>query len=729
VTAQRREQSLQDVPVSVTAIDGDRIREGGIMNIADVAVETPNFTMTQFNIGEPQYFLRGIGNTNDSAGSDPAVGVFVDDVYIGRTGGTSTDLFDIERIEVIRGPHGTLFGKNVVGGAVSIYTQRPTEEFESRLGLTVGNFEQYMIRGLINGRMTDKLSGKFSFSRHSRDGYVDNVTDDMDYHDADNNSVRGQLLYTPTDNIDILFGLDYSRDDVAGNCRNVNNLELNDPLGLAVFYYPVIEETTGGDIRKCASSAPAGQSREVGGALLRIDWSFERSTLTSITAYRESDYKWTEDLAGMPWGATPFNLIDQAEEDANQWSQEFRLTSAGGESFDWLLGAFFMKENVDRAENFTGAFHFPLAAQGFVLLNGDVTWAQDNTTKSYALFGKLDWHINDNFTWSVGGRWAKDKKSISQAMINNEDPAFDVGLLTFMGHPDPAVVLGIPANGPGGLIGYIVSGSRAALNFPYTAQASESWDKFLPSTDLSWRFHDDHLLYFSYSKGYKSGAFQSQTTSAEAAVTPLDPEVADNYEVGIKSEFLENRLRVNASVFKMNYDDLQVFQLVGSLLVGGNAQATSKGVEIDAAWLITEDWILGGNYGYLNAKYDTYILGQTDLSGNRLPKAPKSTWSLNTTYTAHLSGGSSMDFHAVYAHTGSFYYATNNHPASHEDSYGLLDASITWRSQGDRWMVTLWGRNLTDEEYRTHMIVSNIAGSVDLWNLPRTYGATVTYNF
>ncbi len=165
VSVQRRTQSLQEVPISVTAISGDRIREGGIMNIADVALETPNFTFTQFNVGEPQYYIRGIGNTNDSAGSDPAVATFIDDVYIGRTGGTSTDLFDLDRVEVIRGPHGTLFGKNVVGGAISIYTNKPSPEFESRLGLTVGNYDQYMLRGLINGRMTDNLSGKFSFSK------------------------------------------------------------------------------------------------------------------------------------------------------------------------------------------------------------------------------------------------------------------------------------------------------------------------------------------------------------------------------------------------------------------------------------------------------------------------------------------------------------------------------------------------------------------------------------
>jgi iron complex outermembrane receptor protein len=729
VTAQRREQSLQEVPVSVTAISGDRVQEGGIMNIADVAVETPNFTMTQFNIGEPQYYLRGIGNSNDSAGSDPAVGVFIDDVYIGRTGGTSTDLFDIERIEVVRGPHGTLFGKNVVGGAVSIYTQRPTPEFESRLGVTVGNYNQVMVRGLVNGRMTDNLSGKFSFSTNTRDGYVDNVTDGLEYHDVDNKSARAQMLWTPRDDLDVLFGVDYSKDDQAGNCRNVNNLDLNDPLGLAVFYPPVIAATTGGDIRKCASSAGAGQSREVSGALLRADWGLDAATFTSITAYREADYSWTEDLAGMPLGSTPFNLIDQAMEDSNQFSQEFRLTSNGGERFDWLLGAFYMKEDVDRAEQFIGSFHFPLAGQGFVLLNGDVTWGQLNTTKSYALFGKLDWHLTDSITWSFGGRWAKDKKSVNQSMINNEDPAFDIAVLTALGHPNPVVVLGIPANGPADLIGYLVTGNPAVLKTPFRVQASDSWNEFLPSMDISWRVSDDHLLYFSYSEGYKSGAFQSQTTTPQAAVTPLEPERAKNYEVGIKSEFLGNRLRVNASVFQMDYTDLQVFQLVGSLLVGGNAEATSKGVELDATWLVAENWVVGGNYGYLDAEYDIYILGTSDLSGNRLPRAPEHTWSLNSTYTFDLSGGSKVDLSAVYAYTDDFYFAPSNQASSFESGYGLLDARVTWRSQGDRWNVSLWGRNLTDEEYRTHMIISNIAGSVDLWNLPRTYGATVTYNF
>lgn len=730
VTAQRRAQSLQEVPISVTAIDGERIKEGGIMTVSDIALETPNFTFTQFNVGEPQYYLRGIGNTNDSAGADPAVATFIDDVYIGRTGGTSTDLFDLERVEVVRGPHGTLFGKNVVGGAISLYTRKPSQEFDSSFGVTVGNFNQYMVRGLVNGRMTDNLAGKFSFSKQKRDGYVDNVIDGLEYHDADNTSLRGQVLYAPNDDVEVLFGLDYSKDDLTGNCRNVNNLYDNDPLGVAAaFYEPVIAATTGGDIRKCASSAPAGQRREVNGGLLRVDWNLDAATFTSISAYRQADYKWSEDLAGLPWGVTTFNLIDQAEEDSSQFSQEFRLTSSGGETFDWLVGAFYMNEDVERAENFIGAFGPPIAAQGFFLLDGDIVYGQDNTTKSYALFAKLDWHIGDALTLSVGGRYAKDEKSIRQNLINQENPARDVGFLTVIGHPDPQVVLGIPANGPAGLIGYLTTGNAGLLSVPFSVRANDSWSEFLPSADINWRFNDNNMVYFSYAEGYKSGAFQSQTPFPEQAVVPLEPENVKNYEVGIKSELAGNRLRVNASLFRMDYTNLQVFQLVGSLLVGGNAEATSQGLELDVTALLTENWSLGAAYGYLDAEYDVYLLGAADLSGNRLPRSSEHSGSVNTTYTFGLSGGAALDLSAVYSAQSDFYFDPANSASQLEDGFGLLDASVTWRSAGNRWVVSAWGRNLTDEEYRTHSIVSNIAGSVDLWNLPRTYGVTLTWNY
>jgi len=730
VTAQKREQSLQDVPLSVTAISGEDIVEGGITSFLDVAMETPNFTMTVYNIGEPQYFIRGIGTTLDSAGADPAVATFIDEVYIGRAGGSSMDLYDLERVEVLRGPQGTLFGKNVVGGAISIHTSKPSDEFTSKIGLTVGNYDAISVRGLISGSISDTVNGSFSFSKRGRDGYVENVVDGKDYHDEDNISLRGQLAFAPSDAAEIRLIVDWSEDDHAGNCRNVNNLSLNDPLGLAAVYPPVIDSTTGGDIRKCASSLGAHQKREIGGLTARIDWDLTNSTLTSITAYRETDYSWSEDLAAMPLGATPFNLIDAAVEDSDQISQELRLTSTGDGSVDWLVGAFFMEENVERAENFVGSFGPPIAAAGFVLLDGDIIYAQENKTTSTALYGQVDWHISDSFSWSIGGRYANDDKKITQALINLEDPAFDSAVLSAMlGFPIDLVILGIPANGPGELFAFVATGDPSVLNVPYTANASDDWSEFVPSTSFSWRFGDNNLVYFAASKGYKSGAYVAQRTTPETAVIPLEPEFATNFEIGLKTQFADDRVRLNASVFTIDYTDLQVFRLVGSLLVGASADATSSGLELDMTALLTDNWVVKASYGYLDAEYDKFISGSDDFKGNTLPRSADSSFSINSNYTFNLNGGSTIDFGLNYTQKGDYFIEVSNSPASKEDGFGLLNASLAWASADGSWEAVAWGKNLTDEEFRTHSIISNIAGTVDLWNTPATYGLTVNYSF
>jgi iron complex outermembrane recepter protein len=742
VTAQKRAESLQDVPVSVSAISGDLIKEGGITGIGDVAVQTPNFTMTQFNIGEPQYYIRGIGNSADSAGSDPAVATFVDEVYVGRAGGGSSDLFDLDRIEILRGPQGTLFGKNVVGGAISYHTARPTQEFEGKVGVTVGNYDLTVLQGLVSGPLTDGLAGKLVFSKRDRDeGYVENVLDGEEYQDEDNLSVRGQLLWDATDDVQVLIGADYSEDDQAGNCRNVGSLTLNDPLGLAAVYVPVVAATTGNDIRKCASPAKAFQEREVKGLMARVDWDMGFATFTSLTAYRDMEYEHLEDLAGLPAGITPFNLIDTVDEESDQVSQEFRLSSTGDGSLEWLVGAFYMQENVDRAESFIGGFGFPLSSTpGVPLLDGDITFLQDAETTSYAAFGQLSWQFSDQWSLTVGARYSYDEKEITQGLANNEDPAFDTALIAgalgvpnavveAVFAPQDAVVLGIPANGFGSLGAFFGSGDPSVFSFPYSVDADDDWSEVTTSASLNWTYSDDGLLYLSFSEGYKSGAFAGQAAFPEAAIVPLEPELATNYEVGIKSEFLDNRLRINASAFYTDYEDLQVFQLVGSLLVSGNAEATSEGIELEVTGLLTDNWTVVANYAYLDAEYDEYILGSNDFAGNSLPRAAEDSYFLRSSYVVPMNSGAELDLVVSYAYTGDFYFAPSAQASSFEEGYGLLDASVNWRSASGAWDITAWGKNLDDEEYRLHMIIGNVAGSVDVWGPPRTYGLTVNYAF
>jgi iron complex outermembrane receptor protein len=740
VTAQKREQSLMDVPVSVTAISGDSVVEGDITHMEDVAAQTPNFTKLQFNIGEPQYSIRGISSSLDSAASDPAVASFVDEVYMGRTGGSSTDLFDIERIEVLRGPQGTIFGKNVVGGAISTHTRKPVDEFEASVSGTVGNEDLTVLQGMVNVPLGDTAAGRLVFSKRDRDGYIKNVLDGKDYQEQDNLSIRGSLRFDPTDDLTVLWTADYSDDDVLGNCRNVNNLTLNDPAGISFTYPPVIEATTGGDWDKCASSVEAFQEREVKGTLVRIDWHLENMTFTSLTAYREMEYEHLEDLAAMPIGETSFNLVDTVQEESEQISQEFRLASDGNENFNWLLGAFYMKEEVDRAEQFIGTLGPPLAPGPASLLDGHLNFTQDAETTSWAVFAQVDYAFNEAWSLTLGGRYSYDEKEIVQGMLNLEDPARDTAILAgaldvppavieAVFAPEEAVVLGIPGNGFGNLGAFVATGDTGVLNFPYSAADDDDWSETTLSASVNWNYSDEGLLYFTFSEGYKSGSYNSSSNNQTDATLALDPETATNYELGWKTQFLDNRIRFNASVFSMDYDDLQVYRLVGSLLVGANAQATSEGVELELTALATENWTISGNYSYLDAEYDTFTAGEDDLGGNSLTRAPENTVFIRSSYVTQFSGGSEIDWVVSYNYVDEYFFDPENHPSVAQPSHELWNASATWYSADQNWVVSLWGKNLADEEYIVHTIRSNVAGTVDVWAPPRTYGLTANYKF
>jgi len=340
VTAERRSESLQDVPMSVTVFSGDQVSDGGISSLADIALQTPNLNLTTFNIAEPQVFLRGIGTTNDSAASDPAVAVFVDDVYLGRPGGASTDLYDLERIEVLRGPQGTLYGKNVAGGAINIFSKRPQQEFEARAGITAGNEGLIKLNAYVNGPISDTLAGKFTVSKHDRDGYSKNVTTGQDLEDVDSISTRGQLLFTPSDKVDVLLGFDYTDIDSNGENRFVDGLDTPALSGLAsIPAFIAIGKASGAGLDERESSHDTIQhsEKEVLGFLARVDVDLDWSVFTSITAYRESDTSWLQSLTPTQGEAPVFGgrvpglseVIDGANEEADQLSQEFRLTVEG----------------------------------------------------------------------------------------------------------------------------------------------------------------------------------------------------------------------------------------------------------------------------------------------------------------------------------------------------------------------------------------------------------------
>jgi iron complex outermembrane receptor protein len=686
VTAERRAQDAQDVPIALTIIGGSEISPAGISSISDVALKTPNLTFTQFNIGEPQLFLRGLGTTIDSAGADPTVSVFIDDVYVGRSAGATSDLYDLERIEVLRGPQGTLYGRNVTGGAISIVTKRPSEEFEAKLGVTVGNYGLTVLRGLVDGPIGDNLAGNLSFSKRDRDGYAYSNRSGQELDDADNFSLRGKLLWDISDNTELLLGFDYSTDDNNGQCRNLTKLD--NPAGdhnAGGRFVPVLKQikadTNSEDPRTCAMTIEQYAERDVFGLSARLQMEFTNDlSLTSITAYRELEYSWLQELGGLDSPPNLLSVEDNEGDDADQISQEFRLTKDGDRLF-WVAGAYYFKENVDRFAN-VPIFFGPGSpvAPGALL---DRSWLQSATNTSMALFGQVVWSMTDALALTLGGRHTWDEKEMDNA--------------------------------------YYSSPGNEVYNFK---GLEESWDEFTPRVTVDWQVTDDHMLFATWSKGYKSGVFISQNTTAALAETPLEPEEATNMEIGAKTRWFDNRLQFNLVYFDLENENQQLFRLENFTLVSENFGTESSGIELDFIAALGKNLTLSGMYASLDAEI---VGGQ--FAGNVAPRSPDYKYSVALNYNAALGNGGILDFDASVSYSDNWYMEATNQGVSYMDDYSIVDASVRYTSSGGNWEVTLWGKNLSDELVTSHSIVSSFGGSVELFAPPRTYGVTANYFF
>lgn len=682
VTAERRAQRAQDVPLALTTFSGDQIQPGAVADLKDIALKTPNFTLNQYNIAEPQLYLRGIGSTLDSAASDPTVSVFVDEVYIARPGASSFDLYDLDRIEVLRGPQGTLYGRNVTGGAVSVYTKAPAEQYEAKFGVTVGNYDLSVLRGYVSGPVSDTVRGKISFSRTDRDGYSRNIDNGQELDDAHNFSTRGQLLVDLSDQTRLTLGADLSRDRTNGDCRHITYFDKGDQAFNGAFNGVTIaalaqEGITGP--RECGQKWVQFANRDTWGVNARLVHDMGWATLTSITGYRRNDFEWKQELTGMDVPPGPLSVADNEGEKSWQLTQELRL-SGERERLDWVVGAFGFREDVDRFAKVPQRF----SATSPILPNvlRDRHWTQAAKATSVAAFGQATWEFVPNLSLTVGGRYTYDKKEIDQWFWQSGVVVYDLKDL------------------------------------------EKSWKRFTGRASLDWKITDDVMAYFTFSQGYKSGVFISQSIVPNPAATPLEPEKAENYEVGIRTEFLDNRVRVNVTAFDLNVRDLQLFRLVGFDLRSENTDAKVQGLEADIAVAPARGLTLGASLSVMDPKYS----GGT-FDGNRLARAQKTRLVLDGSYEYTMSNGAGLVFGASYTRSGRYFMESTNVDVSSVPVAELFDASIKYVGGSDRWDVTVWGRNLTDELIIRHSIVGAVGGSVQLYQPPRTFGATLNLRF
>ncbi len=680
VTAQKREQGLQDVPIAVEAFSAEQIDNLAADDIGDLGTFTANVDIGK-GTNQPRYRIRGIGTDDFGIGADPAVGVYLDGVYIGRSGGSKVAFNDIARVEILNGPQGTLFGRNAAAGAIQYVTNKPENETAGWVRGTLGNYDRRQLEGIVNLPLADDLYFRAGILWNEREGWVDNLFNGEDLARENNHSINAQLRWLPTDRLDMILRLEY--DEVDQDSR---------PASSAVFG----PRDNGPGFDKVESDDRLEEKRYLFGSSLHVTYDLSAATLTSITSWRSYNTRNPEEKDGSAELLYRFN--DLNDEDNKQFGQEFRLDGEYGERLRWTTGVNYHYEHAKQQSGITlspesldkliaereigvpysvltpgqpldiafSAIPDPYDRRAFTsgveALNSGVDFSEnifiDGKYKSYAAFADVTYDILDNLSLSAGLRYTEDEKQFGRYVEFNEY-ALAFGFTTetrvdAAGNYDP----------------------NGELDF---LESEESWSEITPRLVLDWRVTDDVLLYASYSEGYKAGGFNS---AGEILAPAFDPEEVTNYELGLKSTWLDNRLRVNAALFSYEYDNLQQLEFIqaeclpnastGAYLFE-TSDVEGDGFELSLNWLPIPSLELFFNTGILDAEYarrdERRVVDGAceviDRAGETFAESPDLNFSVGGTYSLNLDSGAEVTFSAAYNYTegserNSCVYVVNN---------------------------------------------------------------------
>ncbi len=726
VTAQHREENIQSVPVSVTALGSEIIEKADIFDAGSIAQYTPGLAYAEFAPGQANISMRGIGSADDGAGLDNSVALFLDGVYIGRGAAINFDMFDLERVEVLRGPQGTLFGRNAIGGAISVVTSKPSQEFAAKVGATVGNEGILRYRGLISGPIGDNVSGKISATHREHDGYVRNLVLNKDQQDENQSSVRAQLLWE-RDSSSWLLSADFMDDDREdmGRTPVVDNAPLQ----------AILAQNGITDARQNAASADGFSKREASGISLTGEFEFEKGVLTSITAVRQAETDWEMLSVGAPLGGLglPFDeVVDDIVEDIDTFSQEFRWTSTLGDKFEYTAGLFFFTEDTNRVEIFritqAGSFDdmaspFRITDVGSQAIIGNEYARTANETTSYAAYAHGTYQFSDQWQLTFGGRFTNDEKDYNAESVN----------CALVAANDPSVIGTKWENfGPCGGVG----GSLAIIAEVFEVFPSDSWSDFSPKVAIQYTPNDDVMYFGSISRGFKSGGFAGSQGVESSASLPVDQETATNFEIGLKGDFVENTVRMNATLFYTDYEDLQVVRFgpvansaFGTFVTTNVGSADIMGAELEFQWFMGENFSIDGYYAYLDTETQDLVFevaaGTVDASGKTLTRAPENSANISAVYNLPTEYGE-FDFRFTFSHTDEQRTDFVDDRIIQDDS-DLFDARVGWTAPSQKWDIAVWAKNLTDEDYIAHMYVIG-PGGIGVWGPPRTVGVNFNYH-
>jgi iron complex outermembrane receptor protein len=717
VTARKRSESIQAVPVSVTALSAAELRNSSLRDLRDLQGFSPNLIVDKVTAlpGGAAISIRGVSYQEIDKSLDPGIGVLLDGVYLGTNSGQILENFDLERVEILRGPQGTLFGKNTIGGAINIFRTAPTRELGGKVQGTLGEDGRQDIRGLLNLPLTERGGLKLFGSKLESDGYIKNFNLNDDVGGQDYESLGTTVAYDLTDDFNAQFTYERVEDESdVGAWANINRFfdefpystgNTEAPADLAGLF-PLLGTGSQAGFRQFDDESDEDNNSQNGRNTgdvsndyynLTFNWRLGDWALSAITGYIDRNEK-----TRLEYDANRFEFLTVlSETDYEQFSQEIRVNGSIGD-VELTTGVYYWDSQYSTDSLTEDLFTYDLGDGFTPLPPGSVgTISQDGDTESWAAFASADWALSDQLTLNLGLRYTYEEKSLEP-----------VGQSFFDGSGNPIVI-------------------------GESTRVDDDWDEWSPRVGVQYQWSDDLMTYASYAAGFKSGGFFGRIVQVQR-VPSYDPEEVDTYEIGAKSEWWDSRVRVNGAVFYSEYNDKQeeiiVPDATGNVdtAVLNASDAQLFGAELETTALLYDGLTLSAQIGYLDAEYDEFlvegIIGvPEDASDLEMRNAPEWTFGANLNYVHSLFDHSEMAYNVNYRWRDDYMTIFNNDPLGRVDAAGFWDANIdyTW---DETITVSVYGRNLGDERYRRVVLIEPIS-AFGQWNEPRNYGVTVTYQF
>ncbi|NIB40337.1 TonB-dependent receptor [Pseudomaricurvus alkylphenolicus] len=679
VTARRKSaaEELQDVPVAVSALSSEQLEAAFVEDLTEVGAMAPNVALDPVGTvpGAASFFIRGMGVNSSVISDDPAVGVFVDGMYLGIPYGTLTDTFDLESVEVLRGPQGTLFGKNVTGGAVLLRSKRPTGEYGFKVKAAIGDYDRRDLSIAAEAPLIeDKLAAKIAILSKDHSGYFDNDATGNEVGDEKSLVIRPSATWTPTDDFTLNLIAEIGDQTLDGAPAN----STIDKTGSAQVS---VEED-----QMLPHDFAAESDIEWKQVIAEGVWDLEQGSITTTLAWRDFEQSMGADIDGTDQPV--FHFSDHSGATQDQLSFELVYAASINERLDITSGFYYFDQDVDYRES-------------RIIFGGAVLQAANGKLEHSAMgaFIQGDYRLSDEWSLTLGGRYTREDKDALIASLGECN--FEVTECTYSQNPD------------------------------------ESWTSFTPKVGLQWRLAEEAQLYYSWTKGFRSGGFNLRNGSPTTPAGPYDQEEVQAQELGLKWDFLDGNGRLNVALYRNEFSDLQrtVLDQEARQTILNAADAVIQGGEVDFTWLLTEQLVLIASVGYTQAEYDSFEGLDVNGDGSADPeiakdldlvRVPEWNRSLSLTYDLPLGDAGLLTFRSAYQFTDE--RAGNEINSFTLDQYEVYNASVTYTSPDDSVRVSLFGKNLKNEYYAPLGFDTSLF-QIEYAAPPRTWGVEVTYEY